>query len=58
MKEKQKSEWNTVCSPIKTDWHFVILMLCLGVLGVTMSYVSRHVGELSERVEALERDCN
>jgi hypothetical protein len=53
-KEKEESEWGTICTPIKTDWHFVILMLCLGVLGITMAYVSKHVGEIGERVSYLE----
>ena len=38
----------------KTDWHFVLLMLCLGILGVAMTYVSRHVGEISMRVDQIE----
>lgn len=46
--------WGVTCEPIKTDWHFVILMLCLGVLGITMAYVSKHVGEIGERVSYLE----
>ena len=38
----------------KTDWHFVILMLFLGLLGITLAYVSKHVGEMSMRVDQME----
>ena len=38
----------------KTDWHFVIILLSLGILGITMTYISRHVGEMSMRVDQIE----
>jgi len=50
MKIENKSEQST----IKTDWYFVILMMCLGILGITMALISKHVGELGERVSYLE----
>jgi hypothetical protein len=57
-KEKEKSiphtAWGTVCTPIKTDWHFVILMLSVGVLGIGVAFVAKHVGEIGERVDRLE----
>ena len=46
--------WGVTCTPIKTDWHFVILMICLGILGIAMAYVSKHVGEIGERVDYME----
>jgi hypothetical protein len=49
-----QAAWGVTCSPIKTDWHFVILMVCLGVLGITMAYVSKYVGEIGERVDYME----
>lgn len=53
---KEESEWGTTCSPIKTDWYFVINLLCIGMLGIVMCYIGRYIDVQAERIDRLERE--
>jgi len=47
--------WEGVtCSPIKTDWHFVVTLLCIGVLGIAMCYIGKYIDMQAKRIDRLE----
>jgi hypothetical protein len=40
----------------KTDWHFIILLVAIAVLGVHLTFISKHIDSISIRVDRLELD--
>lgn len=38
----------------KTDWYFVTILFCLGLLGLTLVLLARGLNNTSERVDKLE----
>ena len=53
-KTKGVNELNVTCSKLKTDWGFVVTLLCIGVLGIMMSYIGSYINIQSERIDYLE----
>lgn len=51
---KEESEWGTTCSRIKTDWYFVVNLLCIGMLGIAMCYMCKYINMQAERIDRLE----
>ena len=52
MKEKQ----NITCSSIKTDWSFVVNLLCIGLLGLAVCALGNYINIQAERISLLEVD--
>lgn len=38
----------------KTDWGFVVTLLCIGLVGCTICYMGKYVNMLAERIDRLE----
>jgi len=52
MKKKQK----ITGSSIKTDWNFVMNLICIGLIGITMCMIGKYVNIQAERIDLLELD--
>ena len=53
-KTKGVNELNVTCSKLKTDWGFVVTLLCIGVLGIMMSYIGSYIDIQAKRIDYLE----